>query len=83
MLFRVMGSLHEQGYATGEAAPHQASTATASGHDQAGRVHAGQRQTPWIVWYKLPLEKAPEAYANFDQRKNGWTQVVLKPGKSK
>ena len=38
---------------------------------------------PWIVWHKLPLKKAPEACANFAQRKNGWTKVVLKPGKSK
>ena len=35
----------------------------------------------WIVSHELPLEKAPEAYENFDQRKNGWTKVVLKPGK--
>ena len=34
----------------------------------------------WIVSHELPLEKAPEAYANFDARKNGWTKVVLKPG---
>lgn len=36
----------------------------------------------WIVSHELPLEQAPEAYANFDQRKTGWTKVVLKPGKS-
>ena len=36
-----------------------------------------------IVSHELPLAQAPEAYANFDQRKNGWTKVVLKPGKSK
>ena len=35
----------------------------------------------WIVSHELPLEQAPEAYANFDQRKTGWTKVVLKPGK--
>ena len=34
----------------------------------------------WIVSHELPLEKAPEAYENFDQRKKGWTKVVLKPG---
>jgi glutathione-independent formaldehyde dehydrogenase len=34
----------------------------------------------WIVSHELPLEQAPEAYENFDQRKNGWTKVVLKPG---
>ena len=37
----------------------------------------------WIVSHELPLEQAPQAYANFDQRKTGWTKVVLKPGKSK
>ena len=34
----------------------------------------------WIVSHELPLEQAPEAYRNFDQRKSGWTKVVLKPG---
>jgi threonine dehydrogenase-like Zn-dependent dehydrogenase len=34
----------------------------------------------WIVSHELPLEKAAEAYENFDQRKKGWTKVVLKPG---
>jgi threonine dehydrogenase-like Zn-dependent dehydrogenase len=33
----------------------------------------------WIVSHELPLEKAAEAYENFDQRKSGWTKVVLKP----
>jgi glutathione-independent formaldehyde dehydrogenase len=37
----------------------------------------------WIVSHELPLEQAPQAYENFDQRKNGWTKVILKPGKSK
>jgi threonine dehydrogenase-like Zn-dependent dehydrogenase len=36
----------------------------------------------WIVSHELPLEKAPEAYANFDARKKGWTKVVLKPRRS-
>ena len=34
----------------------------------------------WIVSHELPLEQAPEAYENFDQRKKGWTKVILKPG---
>ncbi len=37
-------------------------------------------QPSWIVSHELPLDQAPEAYENFDQRKNGWTKVVLKPG---
>jgi glutathione-independent formaldehyde dehydrogenase len=32
-----------------------------------------------IVSHELPLEKAPEAYKNFDERKDGWTKVTLKP----
>jgi glutathione-independent formaldehyde dehydrogenase len=37
----------------------------------------------WIVSHELPLEQAPEAYQKFDERRQGWTKVVLKPGKSK
>jgi threonine dehydrogenase-like Zn-dependent dehydrogenase len=33
----------------------------------------------WIVSHELPLEQAPQAYENFDKRKEGWTKVVLKP----
>ena len=35
----------------------------------------------WIVSHELPLAEAPKAYENFDKRKDGWTKVVLKPGK--
>jgi glutathione-independent formaldehyde dehydrogenase len=31
-----------------------------------------------IISHELPLDKAPEGYKNFDERKNGWTKVVLK-----
>jgi glutathione-independent formaldehyde dehydrogenase len=37
----------------------------------------------WIVSHELPLDKAAEAYKNFDARKEGWTKVVLKPGLKK
>lgn len=33
----------------------------------------------WIVSHELPLEQAPEAYRNFDERKEGWTKITLKP----
>jgi glutathione-independent formaldehyde dehydrogenase len=33
----------------------------------------------WIVSHQLPLEQAPEAYRNFDERRDGWTKVTLKP----
>ncbi len=32
-----------------------------------------------IVSHELPLADAPGAYANFDERKSGWTKFVLKP----
>jgi glutathione-independent formaldehyde dehydrogenase len=34
----------------------------------------------WIVSHELPLEDAPQAYQSFDERADGWTKVVLKPG---
>ncbi len=43
-------------------------------------IHAGRAKPSWIVSHELPLSKAPEAYENFDRRKDGWTKVVLKPG---
>jgi glutathione-independent formaldehyde dehydrogenase len=33
----------------------------------------------WIVSHELPLEQAPQAYKNFDERKDGWTKVTLNP----
>ncbi|RYG56448.1 MAG: aldehyde dehydrogenase, partial [Alphaproteobacteria bacterium] len=34
----------------------------------------------FIVSHELPLDQAPVGYKNFDQRNEGWTKVVLKPG---
>jgi glutathione-independent formaldehyde dehydrogenase len=36
----------------------------------------------WIVSHDLPLEQAHEAYKHFDAREEGWTKVVLHPGKA-
>ncbi|ASR37218.1 aldehyde dehydrogenase [Prauserella marina] len=33
----------------------------------------------WIVSHEVPLERAPEAYRNFDDRVESWTKVILKP----
>jgi glutathione-independent formaldehyde dehydrogenase len=33
----------------------------------------------FIISHELPLEQAPEGYKNFDERKDGWTKVILKP----
>lgn len=41
---------------------------------------AGGRANPGlIVSHELPLDRAPEAYRNFDRREKGWTKVVLHP----
>ena len=42
-------------------------------------IAAGKVKPSFIVSHELPLDKAAEAYANFDARKNGWTKVVLRP----
>ncbi len=44
-------------------------------------IEAGKAKPSWIISHELPLAQAPEAYENFDERKSGWTKVVLKPGK--
>jgi threonine dehydrogenase-like Zn-dependent dehydrogenase len=31
-----------------------------------------------IISHELPLEQAPEGYKSFDERRDGWTKVVLK-----
>lgn len=43
-------------------------------------IEAGKVQPSRIVSHELPLGQAPEAYKNFDNRDDGWTKVVLKPG---
>lgn len=41
---------------------------------------AADKVTPsWIVSHNLPLDDAPDAYAHFDARDDGWTKVVLNP----
>lgn len=44
---------------------------------------AADKVTPsWIESHKLPLDDAPDAYAHFDARDDGWTKVVLDPTSS-
>lgn len=44
---------------------------------------AADKVTPlWIVSHNLPLDDAPDAYAHFDARDDGWTKVVLDPTSS-
>ena len=44
-------------------------------------IHVGKAKPSLIVSHELALDEAPDAYKHFDQRDNGWTKVVLKPGK--
>ncbi|CDS54709.1 Threonine dehydrogenase and related Zn-dependent dehydrogenases [Polaromonas sp. CG9_12] len=43
-------------------------------------IEAGKAKPSFIVSHQLPLDQAPEAYKNFDERKDGWTKVLLRPG---
>jgi glutathione-independent formaldehyde dehydrogenase len=45
-------------------------------------VITGRANPSFLVSHELGLDQAPEGYANFDQRKEGWTKVLLHPGKS-
>lgn len=42
-------------------------------------IAAGKAKPSAIISHELGLDEAPAAYKNFDDRKNGWTKVVLKP----
>jgi threonine dehydrogenase-like Zn-dependent dehydrogenase len=44
-------------------------------------ITARKASPSFIISHELPLEKAPEGYKNFDERNDGWTKVILKPGK--
>jgi glutathione-independent formaldehyde dehydrogenase len=41
-------------------------------------IHAGRAKPSFIISHRLGLSAAPDAYAHFDARKEGWTKVVLK-----
>lgn len=45
-------------------------------------VHHGQAKPSLMLSHELPLEQAPKAYQNFDERAEGWTKVVLKPDRA-
>ncbi len=42
-------------------------------------IHAGKAKPSWIVSHEISLDEAPDAYAHFNARDDGWTKVVLKP----
>jgi glutathione-independent formaldehyde dehydrogenase len=39
----------------------------------------GKARPSLIVSHELPLDQAPDAYAKFDRRQDGWTKVLLRP----
>ena len=43
-------------------------------------IEVGRAKPSSIVSHELPLDQAPDAYKSFDERKDGWTKVVLKTG---
>ncbi|MGI8411291.1 MAG: glutathione-independent formaldehyde dehydrogenase [Solirubrobacteraceae bacterium] len=42
-------------------------------------IHAGRATPSWVVSHHLSLADAPDAYAHFDARDDGWTKVILHP----
>ena len=43
-------------------------------------IIAGRARPSFIVSHELGLDEAPDAYARFDRREDGWTKVLLHPG---
>lgn len=43
-----------------------------------GRIAEGEIDTTFLISHRLPLEDAPTGYANFHDRQDEWTKVVLK-----
>ena len=41
-------------------------------------IHVGRAQPSFLISHRIGLDDAPDAYAHFDARENGWTKVVLK-----
>jgi threonine dehydrogenase-like Zn-dependent dehydrogenase len=43
-------------------------------------IENGTLDTTFLISHRLPLEDAADGYANFKDKQNEWTKVVLKPG---
>jgi glutathione-independent formaldehyde dehydrogenase len=43
-------------------------------------IIAGRANPSWIVSHEVGLDQAVEAYQHFDDRDEGWTKVLLRPG---
>jgi threonine dehydrogenase-like Zn-dependent dehydrogenase len=44
-------------------------------------IHEDRAKPSWIVSHEVALEEAPDAYKHFDHREEGWTKVILRPGR--
>ena len=42
-------------------------------------IIAGRATPSFIVSHELSLDEAPDGYAQFDEREDGWTKVLLHP----
>ncbi|QRK08354.1 glutathione-independent formaldehyde dehydrogenase [Archangium violaceum] len=43
-------------------------------------IISGRARPSFIVSHRLPLDEAASAYRKFDERRDGYTKVILKPG---
>ena len=43
-------------------------------------IEAGKAKPSTIVSHEMRLDEAADAYKNFDERNEGWTKIVLRPG---
>ncbi|MCP2255185.1 glutathione-independent formaldehyde dehydrogenase [Prauserella aidingensis] len=74
LLFQV-GKFFEKGLrmGTGQA------DAKAYAHQLRDLIVAGRAEPSFVVSKKLPLAEAPDAYARFDKREEGYSKVLLQP----
>jgi glutathione-independent formaldehyde dehydrogenase len=45
-------------------------------------IISGRANPSWIVSQEIGLQEAADAYQHFDDRDNGWTKVLLRPGQA-
>ena len=50
-------------------------------HQLRDLIIAGRAQPGFVVSQELPLSDAPDAYAKFDKREEGYSKVLLHPGR--
>lgn len=50
-------------------------------HQLRDLIVAGRATPSFVVSQRLPIADAPDAYARFDKREEGYSKVILKPGR--